>query len=56
MKAEKERAGKAPAVVFLDEVYLRSFGEIRVPLHLWRSALALRCLDRAGVSGGGGLG
>lgn len=31
------RAGRAPARVLVDADYLRRFGELRVPLHLWRA-------------------
>jgi len=32
-----DRAGRAPAQLVLDAAYLRRFGELRVPLHLWRA-------------------
>lgn len=37
LRATKGQAGRAPDSVLLDEAYLRRFGEIRVPLHLWRA-------------------
>lgn len=36
------QAGRAPAHVLIDAPYLQSFGELKVPLHLWR---ALVCHD-----------
>lgn len=37
MKAERSKAGQAPDRLLIDEPYLRRFGELRVPLHLWRA-------------------
>ena len=37
MQVVAGRAGRAPAVIVLDEDYLRRFGELLVPLHLWRA-------------------
>ena len=31
------RAGRAPARLLVDVAYLQGFGELRVPLHLWRA-------------------
>ena len=37
LPVERGRPGAAPDAVLLDAAYLRSFGEIRMPTHLWRA-------------------
>src|SRR5918998_411149 len=37
LPVERGRPGSAPAALLLDAAYLRSFGEMRVPTHLWRA-------------------
>ncbi len=37
MQAVAGRAGRAPAVLIIDEAYLRRFGELLIPVHLWRA-------------------
>lgn len=37
LSARRGRPGNAPTNLQLDESYLRRFGEIQVPLHLWRA-------------------
>ena len=37
MPAERGRPGRAPETLLLDGAYLWRFGELRVPLHLWRA-------------------
>ena len=37
LKVDKQRAGRPPNVILIDRDYLARFGELRVPLHLWRS-------------------
>ena len=37
MQAVTGRAGRAPAILILDEDYLRRFGELLVPIHLWHA-------------------
>jgi SAM-dependent methyltransferase len=37
LPVQRERAGAAPDAVLLDADYLRRFGEMRVPAHLWRA-------------------
>ena len=37
LPVERGRPGSAPAALLLDAAYLRCFGEMRVPTHLWRA-------------------
>ncbi len=37
MMAQRIRAGRVPAEIIIDERYLRAFGELLVPTHLWRA-------------------
>lgn len=41
LRAEKARPGTAPGTLLVDEGYLRRFGELRVPFHLWRAFVRL---------------
>lgn len=36
-KANKKRSSLSARALLLDEVYLRSFGEMHVPIHLWKA-------------------
>jgi SAM-dependent methyltransferase len=36
-KVNKERSSFSAGALFLDEYYLRSFGEMQVPIHIWRA-------------------
>ena len=42
-RATRSRAGKAPGRVLIDRDYLARFGELRVPLHLWRALSRYSC-------------
>ncbi|MFC7611419.1 HNH endonuclease domain-containing protein [Teichococcus aestuarii] len=37
LPVQRSRTGSAPEALLLDAAYLRSFGSVRVPLHLWRA-------------------
>ncbi|PWC26589.1 class I SAM-dependent methyltransferase [Teichococcus aestuarii] len=37
LPVQRSRPGSAPEALLLDGAYLRSFGSVRVPLHLWRA-------------------